>query len=259
MSAPAAGTLRGDIDLAGVGAALAQPARVRMLLALGDGRALPASTLACEASVAPSTASVHLGRLLDAGFLAVTQQGRHRYYRLAGPHVIEAIEALSRFASAAPVRSLREGTRAHALRYARMCYDHLAGRLGVAVMQALLRQQLIAGGDGLHHPDHAIGDRLSSYGRDISYQVTPAGWQRLDELGIELPVALSPGAGLAVRYCVDWSEQAHHLSGAVGAALTAWMLDQGWFERQPQNRALRLTPLGIRELDAQLGVTAPPI
>jgi len=117
--------ISGDADLAALGSVLGERARARMLLALGDGRALPAGVLASEAGVAASTASQHLGRLVDAGLLSVVPQGRHRYYRLAGPQVAELIEALARVAPAAPVRSLREGTRAHAIRTARTCYDHL--------------------------------------------------------------------------------------------------------------------------------------
>jgi DNA-binding transcriptional ArsR family regulator len=126
-----------DADLASVGAVLAEPARAKVLLALGDGRALAASVLAAEAGVAPSTASHHLARLVDAGFLVPESRGRHRYFRLAGPEVGALIEAVARVAPPQPVRSLREGTRAHAIRYARSCYDHLAGRLGVAVADAL--------------------------------------------------------------------------------------------------------------------------
>jgi DNA-binding transcriptional ArsR family regulator len=100
--------MTGDTDLAALGGVLGERARARMLLALGDGRALPASLLASEAGVAPSTASVHLARLVDAGLVTVTSQGRHRYYRLAGPHVAELIEVLARLAPTAPVRSLRE-------------------------------------------------------------------------------------------------------------------------------------------------------
>jgi DNA-binding transcriptional ArsR family regulator len=127
----------GDTDLAAVGAVLAEPARAKVLLALGDGRALPASMLAAEAGVAPSTASHHLARLVDAGLIVAESRGRHRYFALAGPEVGELIEAVARVAPAQQVRSLRQGTRAHAVRYARHCYDHLAGRLGVAVADAL--------------------------------------------------------------------------------------------------------------------------
>jgi len=129
--------MSGDADLAAVGAILAEPARAKVLLALGDGRALPASMLAAEAGVAPSTASHHLARLVDAGLVVAEARGRHRYFSLAGPEVGHLIEAVARVAPAQQVRSLRQGTRAHAVRYARHCYDHLAGRLGVAVADAL--------------------------------------------------------------------------------------------------------------------------
>jgi DNA-binding transcriptional ArsR family regulator len=245
-------TMRGDADLAALGAVLAEPARARILLALADGRALPGTTLAAEAGIAASTASGHLSRLLDAGLLAVRQQGRYRYYELAGPAVGEMIETLARLAPAAPVRSLREGTRAHALRRARTCYDHIAGRLGVAVFGALIDQRLLTGGDGRHHPERAYEDRLSHRGRDLHYELTPSGGLRLRELGVPLP-ADGPG-GIPVRYCVDWTEQAHHLSGAVGRALTGWMLEQGWLERLPRSRALRITDAGARGLTEELGV-----
>jgi DNA-binding transcriptional ArsR family regulator len=129
--------MTGDADIAAVGAILAEPARAKVLLALGDGRALPASMLAVEAGVAPSTASHHLARLVDAGLVVAEARGRHRYFSLAGPEVGQLIEAVARVAPAQQVRSLRQGTRAHAVRYARHCYDHLAGRLGVAVADAL--------------------------------------------------------------------------------------------------------------------------
>jgi DNA-binding transcriptional ArsR family regulator len=129
--------MSGDADLAAVGAVLAEPARAKVLLALGDGRSLPASLLAAEAGVAPSTASHHLARLVDAGLVVAEARGRHRYFSLAGPEVGQLIEAVARVAPPQQVRSLRQGTRAHAVRYARHCYDHLAGRLGVAVADAL--------------------------------------------------------------------------------------------------------------------------
>lgn len=244
--------IRGDADLAAVGALLAEPARARILLALADGRALPATALAAEAGIAASTASGHLGRLLDAGLLSVRQQGRHRYYELAGRQVAEMIEALAQVAPPAPVRSLREGTRAHALRRARTCYDHLAGRLGVALFGALIEQRLVTGGDGRHHPERAREDRLSRPGRDIQYALTPAGDARLRNLGVALPED-DPSA-IPLRYCVDWTEQAHHLSGAVGRALTTWMLDQGWLQRLPRSRALRITDAGSRGLSDEFGI-----
>src|SRR4051794_3005824 len=129
----------GDADVSSVAALLADPGRCRVLFALDDGRALAASVLATEAGVAASTASEDLAKLVAGGLLTVSEHGRHRYYRLAGPDVAALLESLATVAPPAPVRSLKESTRAHALRAARSCYDHLAGRLGVEVTAALTR------------------------------------------------------------------------------------------------------------------------
>jgi DNA-binding transcriptional ArsR family regulator len=239
--------MQGDTNLAALGGVIAEPARARILLALADGRALPASVLAAEAGVAPSTASTHLARLLEAGLISVRPQGRHRYYELAGPDVAELLETVARLAPAAPVRSLRDGTRAHALRRARTCYDHLAGRLGVALFGALIEQGLVAGGDGRHVRAESQRDRLSGPGRDVNYTLTPAGHERLAALGVALPAAQAGGA-VALRYCVDWSEQAHHLSGVVGRSLTTRMFELSWLERVPRTRAVRITADGERGL-----------
>src|SRR6266487_2962459 len=210
-----------DSDIAAIASVLADPGRCRVLAALGDGRALPASMLAAEAGVAPSTASEHLSRLVRAGLLTVERHSRHRYFRLSGPHVADLLEAVARVAPPSSVRSLREGTRAQALRSARTCYDHLAGRAGVAVMDALLEREFL-------EPDHfgqglAAGDRLSSPGRAIRFGVTEKGAVFLEEFGVDLD-ALPPRRP-AVRYCIDWSEQRPHLAGAVGAALTNRLFD----------------------------------
>jgi DNA-binding transcriptional ArsR family regulator len=241
-------THRGDADIAALGSVLSEPARARILLALGDGRALAASVLASEAGVAASTASGHLSRLVKAGLVEVLPQGRHRYYRLAGPHVGELLEALARVAPAAPVRSLRQGTQAEALRSARTCYDHLAGRLGVAVFAALLDAGDVAGGNGTHDPLAAADDRLSAPGRDVDYRLTASGRDRLTALGVELP------RGDALRYCVDWSEQRHHMSGAAGRALAQRLLDLRWIRRADKGRAVFVTDLGRSELPSALGI-----
>jgi DNA-binding transcriptional ArsR family regulator len=243
----AEGLMQGDTNLAALGAVIAEPARARILLALGDGRALPASVLAAEASMAPSTASAHLARLLESGLVTVRPQGRHRYYALAGPDVGELIETLARLSPVAPVRSLREGTRAHALRRARTCYDHLAGRLGVALFGALIDEGLVVGGSGRHVHAEASGDRLSGPGRDFNYRLTASGLERLSELGVALPPPDATGE-VALRYCVDWTEQAHHLSGAVGRALTSRMFELCWLERVARTRGVRLTADGERGL-----------
>src|SRR3954447_16892178 len=245
----------GDVDLAAIGAVLAEPARARMLLALGDGRALPAGTLAGEAGVAASTASEHLARLVDGGLVTVHPQGRHRYYRLAGPEVGQLIEKLARLAPAAPARAPREDSRAYAVRRARTCYDHLAGRLGVAVFAALLHQGFVTGGDGIHRIDGDGEDRLSAPGRDIDYRLTASGHTRLSELGVDLP--RMDDRGIPLRYCVDWTEQRHHLSGRVGRALTDRLLALGWLKRADRGRAVLITDDGRERLPADLGVALP--
>ena len=236
-------TIRGDVDLAAIGSLFSDPGRCRMLLALSDGRALPASHLASEASVSAQTASSHLRKLVAAGLLMVEPHGRHRYYRLAGPEVGRLLEAMTVVAPIAPVRSLREGTRARALRDARTCYDHLAGRLGVAVMASLIERGLITGGDGRFDPERAREDRLSAYGHDVDYTLTADGRDFLAGLGVAV------GSGpLTIRYCVDWSEQRHHLSGGLGRALLARLLELDWIQRRDGSRAVTVTELGEREL-----------
>lgn len=241
---------RGEADVARVAAAIGEPGRARILNALGDGRALAASVLANEAGVAPSTASAHLTRLADAGLIVAEVSGRHRYYRLAGPLVAEALEALSALAPPEPVRSLRDHTRAAALRRARACYDHLAGRLGVEVMAALLARGHLAGGDGRHDPARARLDRYSAAGHDFTYTVTESGERFFADFGLAL--SRTP----TVRYCVDWTEQRHHLAGGLGAQLLARFLDLGWVRRMPVGRALLVGETGLAGLGRTFGVDA---
>jgi DNA-binding transcriptional ArsR family regulator len=230
----------GDARIAEVAALLADPARCRILLALFDGRALPASLLADEAGVSRSTASGHLGKLSDAGLLRVETHGRNRYYRLAGPQIAELMEKLTELAPARPVRSLREGTRAAQLRAARTCYDHMAGRLGVAIMSQLLHAGYLEGGDGEYHSHHAARDRLAAPGRDVDYTLSPAGQQFLADVGVRVP----GGPRRLVRYCVDWSEQRHHLGGRLGRALLDHFLVESWVSRHKVGRALKVTATG---------------
>ena len=209
----------GDTDLAAIGTLIAEPARARMLAALGDGRALPASVLAAEAGVAPSTASGHLAKLVDGGLLTAESNGRRRYFRLHGPEVVEALVAIAWIAPREPVRSLGQATRIEALRTARTCYDHLAGRLGTALMDALLEHGLVA-------DEH----------------VTPSGVEALARLGVDLDSI--PGRRPHFRSCLDSSERRPHAAGKLGAALAARAFELGWVERLNGSRALRVTPAG---------------
>ncbi len=211
---------------------LAEPARAKVLLALTDGRSLAASMLAAEAGVAPSTASHHLARLMEAGLITAVPRGRHRYFSLAGPDVAELIEAVARVAPRQRVTSLREGTRAHAVRYARRCYDHLAGRLGVAVADALEDQGTLTA---------AVG----------TFAVTDAGAARLNELGVRTH------SGEVARECLDWTEQRRHIAGPLGRALLTRLLELGWLARDPSTRALGVTDTGRTNLPRALGVRLP--
>ncbi|HYZ79534.1 MAG TPA: metalloregulator ArsR/SmtB family transcription factor [Gaiellaceae bacterium] len=228
----------GDADLAAVAAIVAEPARARILTALGDGRALPASVLAAQAGVAPSTASQHLAKLVAAGFLSTEPNGRRRYFRLAGPEINDLLEALARLAPPEPVRSLRQGTRAEALRRARTCYDHLAGKLGTGLMAALLDRELLANG--------------AARGGEPDYHVTQSGLGTLRGLGIDL--ASVPGRRPAVRHCLDWSEKRHHVGGKLGKALADRFFEFGWIERYESGRAVRVTPVGERGLVEVFGL-----
>jgi DNA-binding transcriptional ArsR family regulator len=244
-------TVLGDVEISEIGILLADRARCRVLMALNDGRALPASVLADEAGVARSTASGHLAKLTDAGLLHVQTHGRHRYYRLAGPQVGELLEKLTQMAPARPVNSLREGTRAAQLRAARTCYDHLAGRLGVALMVSMLQHAHLTGGDGVYRPERAERDRVSGYGRDVEYSLTPSGWHLLDVVGVQIPEGNRP----LVRYCVDWSEQRHHLAGMVGRALLDRFLEARWVRRHTTMRSLRVSPEGRAALSKLFHIT----
>ncbi|MGI8903239.1 MAG: ArsR/SmtB family transcription factor [Solirubrobacteraceae bacterium] len=243
----------GDADISIPAALMGDPGRARVLLALADGRALPASVLASEAGVAPSTASGHLAKLRQAGMLDVERHGRHRYYRISSPHVVRALEALAQIAPLTPVRSLRQDTRAHALRRCRLCYDHLAGRLGVGIMGALIDQDAIVGGDGIHHPDCVRTDRLSAPGHDVDYRLTGHGAGLLGDLGIDLG-ALGACRRPLIRYCLDWTEQRHHLAGALGAALADRLFELDWLRPAPQHRAVRLTDAGRCGLETTFGL-----
>jgi hypothetical protein len=162
------------------------------------------------------------------------------------------LEAMARLAPPAPVTSLREGTRAHALRVARTCYDHLAGQVGTGLMAAMIDSGLIAGGDGVYHPRAARGDRLSAFGRDVDYVLTDRGAGVLAGLGVDLDGAAASRRPF-VRYCVDWSEQRHHLAGALGAAVHDRFVELGWIRPQPHGRAVWLEPAGAQGLEDTFG------
>jgi DNA-binding transcriptional ArsR family regulator len=239
-------TQAADANVAQIAGLIGEPSRAAVLMALIDGRALAASTLAEEAGVARSTISGHLGRLTDAGLVHVEASGRHRYYRLAGAEVAETLESLARLAPPKPVRSLRQATRAHALRRARSCYDHLAGRLGVALTDALLeRGDLVAERSSSRATDPILGP-----GRAHAFHLTDSGAQHLAELGVSIE---AENRRPLIRYCVDWSEQRPHLGGALGAGMFEMLLGREWLTRG-NGRAILTTPAGDAALLDQFGI-----
>jgi DNA-binding transcriptional ArsR family regulator len=252
---PVPEVVHGIADISAVAALMADPTRARILTALTDGRALPASVLASEAGVTASTTSEHLARLLEGGLVDVERSGRHRYYELANDQVAAAIESLAALAPQLPVTSLRASTRAASMRRARTCYDHLAGRLGVAVTEALVRRRALIRTDGVSGTERSPDDPLASTMPVHPYRLGAEADGIFSRLGVD--VAALPGGDSRrplLRFCVDWSEQRHHLAGALGAGLLDRMLAAEWVRRSASSRSVELTPEGRQALADVLGV-----
>jgi DNA-binding transcriptional ArsR family regulator len=209
--------------------------RANMLCALSDGRALTAGELAYAAMVSPQTASGHLARHADASLIVGKQQGRHRYYALSGPHVAAMLESILAVAATSPPR--QRPIRIDDMREARMCYDHIAGRLGVALADGLRERSYIElGNDG---------------GALTRHQAKPS-----CDIGIDLDAARRSRRAFC-RPCIDWSGRRLHLAGAVGSALADRLLALRWIARQRYGRALVVTAEGRDQLAQRLGVALP--
>lgn len=217
--------------LAETAALIGDPARAAMLYALMDGRAFTAGELAQAAGVTPQTASGHLAQLVAAGMLAVAPQGRHRYFRLASAEIGAILEGVMRVTADRADRLPRPGPRDPALRKARICYDHLAGELGVALFTSLA-----TAGHLSVSPEGAV--------------LTGSGTALLGSLGIAVPESRRP----ACRPCLDWSERRHHLAGQAGAAICAAALARGWVRRREGTRTLDVTPTGTKAFADSFGI-----
>jgi DNA-binding transcriptional ArsR family regulator len=213
-------------DIARIASLMGDPARANMLAALIDGRALTAGELAAEAGVTKQTASSHLSRLSGGGLLVCEAQGRHRYFRLAGEDVGHAIEALMGVAQTTGRQRTRTGPKDPALRHARVCYNHLAGEMGVALFDRLGKRRWLA---------------LEDNGVDV----TPSGCRALSDFGIDMD-ALSTLRRPLCRLCVDWSERRHHLAGSLGEALFRRFTQLNWARREKESRLVRFSPSGER-------------
>jgi DNA-binding transcriptional ArsR family regulator len=219
---------QGDVDISAAAALMADPSRAAVLTELTDGRALPPSELAEVAGVSRPTMSEHLSKLQKAGFLTVERGGRNRYYRLSGPDVANAVEALAALAPRREVHSLRQANRAGALSAARTCYGHLAGELGVGITDAMVERELV--------------EREGEV-----FLLTNSGALFFADLGIERP----PRAG---KSCNDWSERRPHLAGKLGVALAKRLFELEWVRRTERRRAVEVTDEGRRELGERLDI-----
>lgn len=224
-------------DISVIGALIGDPARANMLSVLMDGRALTATELAYYGGITPQTASSHLAKLTAANLLVMETQGRHRYFRLAGSAVAEAVEAMMVLATShGPPRRVPSPP-LEAVRIARTCYDHLAGALGVALTTAMVDS-----------------DFLLPEGRD--FQLTEAGEEFLAGLGVDVRGARGKRRVFA-RQCLDWSERRPHLGGALGASFADRCFTLRWLRRVPESRAIVITPKGKKAFATELDVELP--
>ena len=217
-------------DISQIAALLGNPANANMLMALLPGPALTATELAQEAGLVLSTASGHLARLQKAGLVTIARQGRHRYFRLADPDVVTALEGLMPVAARAGHMRVRTGPRDPELRRARSCYDHLAGDLAVKTFDRLIDREL-----------------LVRRGEDL--RLTERGRRFFAGRGIDVE-ALERGRRALCRCCLDWSERRFHLGGTLGAAILDEIVAQGWAVREKKSRIVRVSPAGERQLRA---------
>ncbi len=211
-------------DIARVASLIGDPARANMLTALLGGAALTATELALEAGITKQTASSHLAKLSSADLISTEAQGRHRYFRLADREVARALESLMNVAARGRLARTRPGPKEPALREARVCYDHLAGRLGVALYDGLVANAWLAS----EAPNAAP---------------TRKGEKAFADVGIDL-VALDGGKRLLCRTCLDWSERRHHLAGALGAAILDHVYEKKWAKRDRATRAVHFSSTG---------------
>lgn len=220
--------------IAEIAALAGDPARANILTALLDGRSMTATELAYAARVTPQTTSAHLAKLVEGGLITASPSGRHRFFRLTSPKVAQMLESIVTVAVDNRPRFRPLSRQAAALREARVCYDHLAGVLGVRIAEAMTgRGYLVLEDEG---------------GR-----VTEAGQQFLRELGVDLHIA-GKGRRHLCRACLDWTERRPHIGGAIGAALAGRWLEMGWIRRAKDSRAVSVTPAGERGFRETLGI-----
>lgn len=217
---------------------IGDPSRLRMLIKLMDGRAYTATELSLEADIAPSTASAHLSKLLEIGALALEAQGRHRYYRLQDTLIATTIETIMALTSDGKRDARGQGPTQHdPIKTARLCYDHLAGTLGVGITQSLEQSNFI-------------------FKNGKQFLITDAGRDFFGRFQINVD-QLNTGRRQFAACCLDWSERQHHIAGAVGAAIAKHSLEVGWVKRVADSRVLIITPQGSRALQENFDIKLP--
>ncbi len=221
-------------SMATIGAMIGSPARSAMLAELFDGRAITATELSQIANISPSTCSEHLSKLVQSGLLVCNQHGRHRYYSLSSSEVAEALEPLVHLVGLKPIPMRTASPQKKAIRDARLCYDHIAGKLGVQICNAMVDQKI-----------------LTPASRD--FELTKNGERFFEGLGIDL-AEIRSNRRMFARQCLDWSERKPHVAGALGAAFTNHSFKQGWIIRAKQRRVVVVTPKGKQAFFKRLGV-----
>ncbi|WP_085905784.1 ArsR/SmtB family transcription factor [Kiloniella majae] len=221
-------------SMASIGALIGSPARSAMLALLFDGRALTATELSQAAGVSAATASEHLGKLVSGSLLICEKHGRHRYYKLAGDEVAEALEPLIHLVRHKPAPIRQVSPEQKQIRCARLCYDHMAGELGVSITTGMVEQGYLV-----------VKAR--------HYDVSETGEQFFAELGIDLDLLRKARRQFAPQ-CLDWSERKPHVAGALGAAITNLAFSLKWIERTKHRRIIKLTDLGRKQLGQKLGI-----
>lgn len=219
------------VSIAGL---IAEPVRATMLWHLLDGRAYTAGELAIAADVSPQSASNHLSKLVQKGLLSIEKQGRHRYYKLARPEVAYVIESIANLLPQSISTPSSPYIKPTGVRYARTCYDHLAGKVGVLVTKSLIEQGLLTN-------------------EEKHYSLTMKGMDWFEALGIDIENLKRCKRSFAHR-CLDWSEREHHLAGALGASLLNTMLDRDWMRRKKNSREIIITHAGREHIQKLLNL-----
>ncbi|TDO77541.1 DNA-binding transcriptional ArsR family regulator [Flavobacterium chryseum] len=207
---------------------IGDPTRASILWTLLDGRAFTATELAVVAQTSPQSISMHLAKLLDANFLSVEKQGRHKYYRFSNKEVAYAVEAMANLVPKSEISSLKKTENYPPIKFCRTCYDHLAGKIGVALTDSLLQQKIIVENEN-------------------TFEISPQGEKWFSNFGIDIEEAQKQKR-IFLKPCLDWSERRNHIAGSIGALLLNKMIKEDWLRKNTNSRAITITGKGEKEL-----------